>query len=599
MLKKVQKSWNTFLWVTGLMLFSFLILVLASRHLATKFKPVARTQISELVLETTDSLYRMEFSEMNMNLLTGRASLENVRIIPDTNVYKKLIGTRKAPNNIYFITLKMLEIKNFHPWRLLRHKKLKVDVVLFDKPDIIMVNRQFDFNESKRQSSEKTPYHYISRYLRELRVGKIDLRNISFKYISNNGPVPEVDSVRNLNVTLKDWLIDSASADDNSRLYLLKDIQIKLNDYAFATPDSLYHIKLNQLDFTGSKGKLNIKSFSVVPRYSEMQFGRVAGFAKDRFNIEMSDVSLEGINLPLYIRKQELYAKEMNIANGFVAVFNNNALPKREVVKIGKYPHQLLQKLKGQLTVKQLNVNNVDISYAEYDEQSGQKGEITFEKTSGMITNITNAGEVKAKYPFMFARLNTFMMGKGKLDVSFKFDLLAANGAFSYKGALGPMDGRVLNRITRPLGMVEVRSGKVKKLNFSVSANDHVANGDMQFAFNELSVSLLKKEQGEERLVKKGFMSFLANAMVINPDNPNKEGVLINAPIHYERIRTASFFNFVWRTLFQGIKYSVGVTAEKEQRIKAQILKFEKIKSDRNKRRTERQRRRARQIENR
>jgi len=593
--KKVRKSFSTLKWVTGLLLFAFLFVLLASRHLSNQLKPIAKSQIRELVLEATDSLYTIEFSEVNMNMITGRASLDDVKIIPDTSIYRKQITKRHAPNNIYFVTLKKLEIKNFHPWRLLMHKKLKVDVLLFDKPDVIMVNRQFDFNEPKSDTSGKTPFRYISKYLKELRVNKIDLRNISFKYINNNLQVPEADSVRNLNITLKDWLIDSESANDRNRLYLLKDVIISLNDYTFATPDSMYHIKLNQLDFKGSTGKLNVRSLRVLPRYSEMQFGVAAGFARDRFDIEMSDISLEGINLPLYIRKQELYAKEMNIANGFIHVFNNNALPKKNTVKTGKYPHQLLQKVKGQLTVKQLNLSNVDISYAEYDKQSGQKGEITFGNTSGIITNVTNAQKMKAKFPYMFASLNSQMMGKGQLDVRFKFNLLAGDGAFSYSGTLGAMDGQALNRITKPLGMVEVRRGRVKKLEFDINANDHAANGAMKFAFNELSVALLKKEQGEDRLVKQGFMSFLANAMVINPDNPNPEGVLITAPIHYERVKTASFFNFIWRTLFQGIKYSVGVTPQKEQKIKRQIAKFEQIKSDRNKRRAEREKRRARQ----
>lgn len=595
MIKKARKSYNTLKWVVSLLLFAFLILILAAGYFSAKLKPIAKTQIKELVLEATDSLYRIEFSEISMNLITGRASLSDVKIIPDPSVFKRLISQRKAPNNVYYIALRKLEIKNFHPGRLLGQKKLKVDVLLFENPNIVMVNRVFDFNERKAVGAEDSPYHYISKYLKELRVGTIDLKNIRFKYVNNNLPVPETDSIRNLNITLKDWLIDAASAKDKSRLYLLKDIVINLNNYTYATPDSMYRINLNQLDFRGSSGKLTVKSFSVVPRYSEMQFGQVAGFARDRFNIEMSDLSLEGIDLPLYLRRQELHALEMNISNGFVEVFNNNMLEKKSVERTGKYPQQLLQKTKGQVTIAQLNLNNVDISYAEYDKQSRQKGKITFEKTSGTFTNITNMEKAKLKNPYLFANLTSYMMGKGKLDVKFRFDLNAKDGAFSYQGVLAAMDGRELNRITKPLGMVEVKRGKVKRLEFNIKANDQVATGDLKFAFNELSVALLKREEGRERLVKKGFMSFLANAMIINSDNPNAEGVLVTAPIRYERVKTASFFSFVWRTLFQGIKYSVGITAEKEKKIKGQIAKFEKMKTDRDKRRAERQRRRARQ----
>jgi len=591
MIKKVRKRYAALKGVMVALLFVFVIALLASWYFSAKLKPIAQTRLKELVLQATDSLYRIEFSDISLNLLIGGATLSDVRIIPDTVIYRKLIARKKAPNNLYYVTLDKLSIRHFHPVRLLRDKKLEVDQLIFDHPDVVMINKQLDFNEARLNSEADNPYHYISRYLKALKVETISLKDIRFKYVNNNRLVQETDSIANLNITLKDWRIDAFSAADKSRLYLLKDVIISLNDYNYATPDSMYHINLNQLDFRASSGKLNIKTMRVVPRYSEMEFGKAAGYGRDRFNIGMSDLSLEGIDLPLYVRKQELYAKEMNIANGFVEVFNNNTLPRKDTVKTGRYPHQLLQKVKEQLTIKQLNLNNIDFSYAEYDKESGQKGKITFERTSGTFTNITNTTKAKKKNPYLFANLTTYLMGRGKLDVKFRFDLLAKDGSFNYSGILGAMDGSALNRITRPLGMVEIRRGKVKRLEFDISANDRRADGEMNFAFNELSVSLFKRER--EQLVRKGFMSLLANAMVINPDNPNAAGVLIKAPVHYERVKTASFFNLIWRSLFQGIKYSVGITPAKEKKIREQIARFEKIKTDRDKRRAARQKRRA------
>jgi hypothetical protein len=97
----------------------------------------------------------------------------------------------------------------------------------------------------------------------------------------------------------------------------------------------------------------------------------------------------------------------MNITNGYVSVFNNNELPARGIVRMGKFPHQLLQTLKGKVSVKKLNLNNIDLSYAEYDKDSRQKGKITFENTSGTILNVTNDEKAKAKDSIMVARLQT------------------------------------------------------------------------------------------------------------------------------------------------------------------------------------------------
>ena len=579
------KKYMILKWFGVALLFVALLLTALTWYLSAKLKPIISAELKELVLKTTDNLYQIEFSSVHVNALTGISSLNDVKIFPDSVVYNRMVDTQRAPNNLYHIKLKKLAIRNFHPWRLWRYKRLNIDLLLFDNPCIVMTNRQFNFNEAQFSPSKRSPFDYISKYLKELRIQTINFKNASFKYVNNNNPeAPKIDTVSNLNVTLKDWLIDAHSAADKSRTYLLKDVVINLNDYNYATADSLYFIKLNQLDFTASSGKLNIKSLSVEPRYSERLFGSTLGYAKDRYCIQLSDVGFTGIDLPLYVLKQELFAKEMNIANGSLAVVNNNTLPKKIENKTGHYPHQQLQKASGKLSIEKLNLNNIDISYAEFDRDGKNKGLITFEHTWGTVSNVTNVEKAKAKNHFMIADLTSSVMGAGKLDVNFKFDLTAKDGAFSYSGALVNMEGKALNRITKPLGLVKVNSGHIDKLAFNLKANDQVAKGELSFAYKDLSVAILKKVKGEDRLVKQGLISFLANALVINSDNPNAAGVFVNAPVTHVRVETASFFNFIWKTLFQGVKYSVGLTPEKEQKIKAQIAKFERIKADRQER---------------
>ncbi|NQX31900.1 hypothetical protein HQN85_09190 [Pedobacter boryungensis] len=589
MAEKAPRKFKVLKWFVGIVLFISLILVGASWYISVKFKPLIRREITELVQKSTHGLYRIEFSQIHTNFITGSATISDVNITPDTNVFKLLVAAKNAPNNLYYIRLKKLSINRFHPYGIYFNKKIDISLLLFDNPDITMVNKHFDFNDNRPPRPRKSPYDYIKKLFKSLRVEVVDFKNVRFKYVNNNELLPEVDSVSNLNVTLKDWLIDSLSAQDTTRLYLLKDVNVNLRNYTYATPDSMYHINVNQLDFNASSGKVNIKQFGLVPRYSENNFAKVAGYARDRFNIQLNNISLDGIDLPAYIQKRELIANQMNIADGGVAVFNNNTFPKLEKIKTGRFPHQLLQQLKTQLTVKKIKLSNINVSYTEFDKGSQQRGKISFENTSGTITNATNAVKVKTVNPIMQADLLSYVMGHGKLNINFKFDLNSPVGAFTYKGAITNLDGRQLNQITKPLGMVQVNKGIIKSLAFDIKANQDVAKGKVDFAFNDLSVALLKKEEGKTRLVKQGLLSILANALVIYSDNPSKDGKFTSAPINFTRQPTGSFFNFIWKTLYQGVKYSVGVTPQKEAEIKAQVAKFEKMKEDRDERRRRRE----------
>ncbi len=597
MLKKA-KAKRVVKYFAGILVFFAGLFGAWSLYFALGLKPAIEKQLRSVVLHATDSLYRIEFKNLWMNCLTGNASLSDVRLVPDTVILKKLTLLKKAPNNVYQIRLKKLSVYHFHPFRIYREKKLNIDEIEVKQPSITLINKQFDFNEHKGPHPVKSPYDYISKLLKEVRVDQIDFKEASFKYIDHNRPRPTVDSVANLDVQILDWLIDPHSAADPARFYLVGDVKIGLGDYTYATSDSLYHINLKDLNFTASKGTLSIKKIALQPRYSEMDFGKVAGYAKDRFSIDLNNLNLTGINLPLYIKKQELFAKEMNMEDGSIAVFNNNELKKLGTPKLGQYPQQLLQKLSSKITIQSLNLNQLNISYAEFDRKSKQRGKITFENTSGKISNVTNSEKEKAKDHFMVAQLSSSLMGQGKLDARFSFDLTAADGAFSFSGLLHGMNGTAMNPVTKPLGMLRIKSGMVRELNFKVQGNEYGAKGDMDFKYNGLSVNVLKRDTASAFLVRQGLLSFLANHLILNPDNPGKTGLMRHAKIDYKRDLTRSFFNLIWKSLYQGIKYSIGITPEKQAQIKRQVEKFSKMKAERNKRRAMRQQRRSERIKN-
>lgn len=584
-LLKRRKNIRALKWVAAVFLIITLILIGISWYINIRFRPLIRKELQELVHRSTNGLYRISFSTLNFNLITGSATINDVQLVPDQRIYNDLIHKEKAPDNLYYIRLKQLSVNRFHPFLLYKEKKAAIDLLLFEKPIIVMVNKHFAFNDNRPPRPRQSPYDYVARLLKSLHVAVIDFRQVNFKYVDNNGIQPVSDSVANLNVTLMDWLIDPHSAQDTTRFYLLKDVDVNLSNYRYATPDNMYFINLNQLDFNAASGTVKIKQLGLNPRYSEDKFQQVNGYARDRYDLTFNQISINGFNLPAYLRQRSLIAREVNITGGTIAVSNNNSYPKRKNDKTGRFPHQLLQKLKLPLLLSKVVLNDIDISYAEFDQRSKLKGKITFQKTAGVLTNVTNIAKEKAINPVLEANLSSHLMNQGKLALSFRFDLNSALGAFTYKGSLGQMDGKRLNAMIKPLGMLQVNKGKINQLDFDIKADQHVAKGKLSFRFNELSVKLLKKEEGKDRLVKKGLLSILANALIIYSDNPSRDGKFTSADINFHRQPTSSFFSYIWRSLYQGIKYSVGVTPQKEAEIRAHIARFEQMKDDRQERR--------------
>lgn len=579
-----QRRNKIFKWIAGVVSALVIGLVSLAAFLNYRYAPIITAQLKSLVTQSTDSLYTLRVSGIGFNILTGTAHIHDVVLVPNMQVYNALVKKQKAPDNIYRIRLKELTIKHFHPINFLVNKKLDIDQLLFDRPEVIMINKYLDFNEDRPPRPRSSPFQFIKPFASELSIQSVNFIDARFKYYNNNHDKVTVDSVSNLNIELKDYLIDAHSAEDTSRLYLVKDILISFKNYVYLTADGMYNLSLDRLSFAASGGKLNIRKFTMKPLFSEMAFGKKAGYAADRFQISMNDINVSGLDLPLYVKRQEIMAKTMDISNGRISVFTDNSQPKRVEDRTGRFPHQLLQKLGVKLTIHKINLSNVDIGYSEYDRDSKQKGIITFRKTSGTIVNATNSEKIKAINPLMTADLQTALMGQGILNVQFNFDLTSPHGAFSYSGKLGAMDGRQINRLTRPLGMLAVNRSKVDSLVFNIKADDREATGNMAFAFNDLSVTLFKKDDTREKLVRLGLMSFLANNLLLDRENPAPNGKLKRVAISYKRPIHASFFSFIWRTLFVGIKYSVGITPEREGRLQSKIDTFEEYKSSREQR---------------
>jgi hypothetical protein len=113
------------------------------------------------------------------------------------------------------------------------------------------------------------------------------------------------------------------------------------------------------------------------------------------------------------------------------------------------------------------------------------------------------------------------------------------------------MDAVTLNQIIEPLAMASAKNGKINKLDFNLLGNDYKSSGEVLFLYKDLSVDILKKGEGQE-LKTKDLVSFLANALLKNNNPRNNE--TYTAKVEYERDINKSFFNLLWKSIFDGVK---------------------------------------------
>ena len=560
-----------------------------------RWKPFLQKELKALVLKTTDSLYHIEYSNFDLDITSGDATLSDFKLVPDTNIYNKMVAAQKAPDDLFILSVKKLSIKNIGAIKAYKDRILDISNISIEKPSLTVINKRYAFNDTVKVGKPKSPYEMIKKTFKQLHIDSIGLKDISLNYVNRSNPVEKTTSLKHLNINISDVVIDSLSGNDPNRFYYTKGVEITVNDYSIATPDSLYKAAIKQIYFSTEKRVIVLNGVSFLPRYSKTDFYLKTHEAGDIYNLKFKQIDINDLDLQQFLRNQKLYAGTLDIANASVQIYSNNAYKGVKSTKIGKDPQQALQKVALDMHLKRINIKNTLISYAESDATSGYTGVITFNHTNGTILNVTNDADAKKADPYMIAHIKTRFMDAGDLAVNFKFDLTSKAGAFNYSGSLGKFDGRILDKLVKPLAMVQVQSADIQRLTFNVDASNYAGKGQLEFYYNNLNIQLLKKVDGKPGLQKQGLISKLANSLIIEDDNPDKKGNFRPGPIDIQRDPQVSFFSFLYKALLDGLKPSVGFGKKTENNVNKATVKvnnlvdkFKQYKEERRKKKEDR-----------
>ncbi|MBS0026236.1 hypothetical protein ACTJJ0_07675 [Chitinophaga sp. 22321] len=540
-----------------LIVFGILVLVVLCTgwYLNRHWNKLLKTELQGYVTEISDSLYTVKFKTLHLDVLSGSVTLEKASMVADSAVYQRLLARKKAPSEIYTISVDKLELKYFKPWRYFIGKDLSAGLLTVTGPNIIMEQNATVTDTSR----PKTAYQHISAKMKSIFIGKLTLDSTDFKYIFTRKDSSRViHQFHNLRVRINNFLIDAVALNDPTRFLYARNYEIGMKDYMHRTRDSLYWLYVRGIRYDAALRTLHIGQFEIQPRYGKVAFQQKTGVQQDRYEMVLNDISVHELNPRLLLQEQQIWAQRVNIQSGKVQVYRNRSLPMPPGNKLGRYPHQLLHKLKVPVNIDTLTGSNVNIEYTEQSPVTGQSGYINFSHVHGTFRNITNIDSIVARNRRLVADFDAVFMQSGKLTARFDFMLNDTAGHFAVTGQLKNMNGKDLNAVTKPLGKIEIRSCDIQDLTFNIRGDERRAGGYVKLLYQHLKIAVLKQDPEHKELKRRGLISFLANSLVIKDANPSKDEKVRTANVTYTRDIQKSFFNLVWKTLFTGVKDIAG-----------------------------------------
>jgi len=169
-----------------------------------------------------------------------------------------------------------------------------------------------------------------------------------------------------------------------------------------------------------------------------------------------------------------------------------------------------------------------------------------------LVVNITNDPEKLKKNKSMKIYSTSMLMNKGLLKAKIFLPLTGKIDTFSFSGSLGYMKMEKLNSIVIPNASLKIKTGIIENVSFSANANNDYAKGRMEFLYKDLDVDILKTIDGGE-IKEKKILSYLANK-IIKKSNPIGDKPPRIAEMYFERDKNKGILNYIWKTVFSGIK---------------------------------------------
>jgi hypothetical protein len=512
-------------------------------------------KIKSAVYEKTNGLYTIRYDHMDLDEVAGYLHVINLQIIPDTAKYRQLIAEKKNPPLVLELTVPELTIAGVKTPEAMLNKKVVGRRLQIDNATV-----NFYYAKAHPDTSSGTArqemYQQLLGDLKEIQADTVDVSHVALSFTDIHTMKKTIEA-SNISVHLQDVLVDSLHSNDSARFFFARHVQVEGEKGVVKNKPGTYFYHFDNFSFNKDGGLFSIKSIRIAPQLSEEKYAAFSKLQKDRFNVNLSNVSLKNINLHRLMETDivadQLLIKEMNIK-----VYRDLSYPRDKKTRVGTFPQQLLMKLPMIVSLKKLNVNDAFIEYKEKNPKSDYSGQVQFVHANAAISNVTNdPGRIKVNRNCVLD-FNARFLGMAPMHAHLNMFLNDRNGRFTFSGSMEGFEASKLNVLMEPMGLAKIEKGQVNKVDFDFSGYNYGADGKLTLLYDDLKITLLKKDSSEDKLKKKKLASFIANMIVKNSNPQGKKPVRV-ADVHYQRDTNRSFFNLMWKSVYIGVKQTAGM----------------------------------------
>ena len=435
------------------------------------------------------------------------------------------------------IICKVLHIGGIHWWDLIRNKKLIVNTLSLDK---LKINVDYPKNISNITLTDSSS---SKANINEILIKKIKLNDADLAFAKSN---TFQMNVQHVNGEVRGFEI---FPERDSRKIEIKKIDVRTGAGHFTKVDGLYNLNWDNLVVNSTDKIGQIQNLQLQSKISKTQWKSKIQPKKSRLDITVPQVTATNFNGRLLFFSPGLIADELTVENAKMEIYSDESMiPCANCYK--PFIHELLLELNIPVELKKIILKQCNIELELLAKNADQAGKISFENLYASIYNIHNTPDLLKKSKTITAEVRSNFMGKSALKVNFDFILSKPNYPYRFKGDLEQLDLVELNSLLRFSSTVIIKSGQLNKLKFDVTADNQLAQGDMEFNYENFKIQLIDKETNKP----KKLLSSIVNTIGLKNNNTLESSNFKEGKMYYPRKRNHAIFHQWWYTIQSGLK---------------------------------------------
>ncbi len=495
-----------------------------------------------------DSIHWVEAGNINFSAKDSLVIAQNLQVYPDA---QKLDITDQ---DLIYAKVPTIRLEGFN------YAKLTKDTFLLEQlwvlsPTIHLLKATTQANAPIAVESKAAK----SNMLDLIKMDSIRLTDGTVIFQKNSADDTSRFELNKIYVNAAGFHYDSLQQFNQERILYTDNLEAGMKNYRAFTNGGFYEIEAKEIGISTGKQQLWADSLRITPALDKDAFAVAKGYETDQFILRNRRLVLDSLNLRKLFHDNTLEANKLHLDGFNMYIYRDKRQPFPDK-KRSLMPQTLLRDSKMDIMIRETELTNGYLAYAERVKGAPEEGFID-------LTNLYLHADTISNYPTVLnsgyvttLSTNFDLMGTGHLQAYFEIPMGDTTNQHVYYGSLDQMALADFNPILEKTSFISIRSGQLDRINFKVIADAEVAEGSMEFVYDDLRVALVNKKTGKPGGLFRRIASSVANVFVHSSNTlDNKDNSIRSGEIEVKRDEKRSIVNYWIKTLLGGFKSSIGI----------------------------------------